>query len=292
MQDIISATITKLVIYPVKSLQGIEVQQAVCLETGLQYDREWVVVNNKNLFMSQRNIAAMATIQVNLTQTHLVLSHPDHGECAVPLANHQANAEEVTIWKDQSLARDEGEAVSTWLTNVLGEFRGSRLRLVRFDKSRKRIVREKYTQTTDSTLMFADACPYLLVSQDSLTALNEELAKNAHLPVDLERFRGNIEVTGLAPWQEYQAKTLRINQVVLRGEAPCHRCPMPGIDQKTGHTPEPGQPFKTLMQMPVPAELSGAYFGLHATFDIQGSATTNGEPDNIIGTGDTLHITR
>lgn len=289
MQATVHATITKLVIYPVKSLQGIEVQQAVCLETGLQYDREWVIVNDNNQFMSQRNIPGMATIQVNITDTHLVLSHPEHGECAVSLAHNQSDAEEVTIWKDQSLAKDEGKEVSAWLTTALGEFRGSPLRLVRFDASRQRIVREKYTQTTDSTLMFADACPYLVVSNESLTALNEALTQNNHLPVLLDRFRGNIEVSGIAPWQEYQAKTIQINQVVLRGEAPCHRCPMPGIDQKTGNTPEPGQPFKTLMQMAVPEDRSGAYFGLHATFDKQGSAKGTAA-NNTIKTGDTIHF--
>jgi len=287
MQATVHATITKLVIYPVKSLQGIEVQQAICLETGLQYDREWVIVNDNNQFMSQRNIPAMATIQVNITDTHLVLSHPEHGECTVSLANNQADAEEVTIWKDQSLAKDEGQEVSTWLTTALGEFRGSPLRLVRFDASRQRIVREKYTQTTDSTLMFADACPYLVVSNESLTALNEALTQNNHLPVSLDRFRGNIEVSDIAPWQEYHAKTIQINQVILRGEAPCHRCPMPGIDQKTGSTPEPGQPFKTLMQMTVPEDRSGAYFGLHATFDKQATSNVS---ENTIKTGDTIHF--
>lgn len=284
------ATITKLVIYPVKSLQGIEVQQAVCLETGLQYDREWVIVNDNNQFMSQRNLPAMATIAVNITDTHLVLSHPEHGECAVSLANNQADAEEVTIWKDQSLAKDEGAAVSAWLTKALGAFRGSPLRLVRFDASRKRIVREKYTQTTDSILMFADACPYLLVNNESLTALNNTLTQNGHLPVSLDRFRGNIEVSGIAAWQEYHAKTIEIGQVVLRGEAPCHRCPMPGIDQKTGNTPEPGQPFKTLMQMAVPEDRSGAYFGLHATFNKQATATSNAS-ENTIRIGDAIHFT-
>lgn len=280
------AIISRLVVYPVKSLQGIEVKEAICLETGLQFDREWVIVDNKNRFVSQRNLPAMATIQVSLTSDHLVLSHPDHGECAVALANAEVDSEELTIWQDQSLARDEGHAISEWLTQVLGEYQGNSLRLLRFDPRRKRLVREKYTQLTDAELMFADACPYLVVNSRSLTALNQVLLDGNHLPVAIDRFRGNIELVGIDPWQEYQVKTLRINQVVLRAEAPCHRCPMPGIDQTTGKIPEPGEPFKTLTAMPIPEELKGAYFGMHATFIKQ-----NHRNENKIKTGDRMEIT-
>lgn len=280
------AIISRLVIYPVKSLQGIEVTEALCLETGLQFDREWVIVDNKNRFVSQRNLPAMATIQVSLRDEHLLLSHPDHGKCAVALARTEVDSEELTIWHDQSLAKDEGNAVSEWLTQVLGEYQGKPLRLMRFDPSRKRLVREKYTQLTDAELMFADACPYLVVNTQSLAALNQLLIHSEHLPVGIDRFRGNIELTGLDAWQEYQVKTLRINQLVLRGEAPCHRCPMPGIDQKTGLVPELGQPFKTLMALSVPRNLKGAYFGIHATFIKQ-----NHRIENKIKTGDHIEMT-
>lgn len=289
------ANITQLVIYPVKSLQGITVSEAQCLATGLQFDREWVVVDKENQFVSQRNLPAMATIRVALTDAELILSHPEYGNCAVPLSGNSRASEVLTIWKDQSLGIDEGDAVSAWLTKVLGVFRDSPLRLLRFDPTRQRIVREKYTQTTDSSLMFADACPFLILNTASLTALNQALEQNQHLPVTMDRFRGNIVVSDIPAWQEYQANTLRINDVALRGEAPCHRCPMPGIDQQTGLTPEPKQPFDTLAALPIPEGKEGAYFGMHATFiKAHGTATSASNTPIVkastIKVGDVLHF--
>ena len=41
----LSGTIARLFVYPVKSCAGIEVQQALLTETGLDLDRAWMVVD-------------------------------------------------------------------------------------------------------------------------------------------------------------------------------------------------------------------------------------------------------
>ncbi|UAA37948.1 MOSC N-terminal beta barrel domain-containing protein [Paraneptunicella aestuarii] len=279
------ASINRLCIYPVKSLKGIEVQQAKCLPTGLEFDREWVVVDHKNRFMTQRQLPKMATIETHISNDSLVLSHSEHGAIHVPLntppwQDPKADTREIIVWKDKCQAFDEGKAVSDWLTDVLEFAAKGTLHLMRFPQQEKRVVQPKFTQRDDGVLKFADACPYLVVNTESLDALNTELEQQQLSAIDMNRFRGNIEISGIPAWQEYQSSKMTIGDVILKAEGPCHRCPMPGIDQLTGITKEPGQPFKTLMELDVPEGKSGAYFGMHATF-LSGEGNTIAVGDQI-----------
>lgn len=281
------ASINRLSIYPVKSLRGIEIQQAKCLSTGLEFDREWVVVDHKNRFITQRQLPKMATIATSITNDSLVLSHPAHGDIHIPLntpawQNPDADTREIIVWKDKCQAYDEGKAVSEWLTQVLEFGAKGTLHLMRFSQPEQRIVLPKFTQRDDAILKFADACPYLVVNTESLNALNAELQQRQLSAIDMSRFRGNIEISGIPAWHEYQSSKMTMGSVTLKAEEPCHRCPMPGIDQTTGETKEPGQPFKTLMELEVPEGKSGAYFGMHATF-------LSGE-GNMISVGDHIEL--
>ena len=270
-------TITQLTIYPVKSLGYINVNEAICLPTGLQYDREWVVVDDKMRFVTQRQIPQMANIKLSLTATHLQFDYLDHTPLLIELAPKPDDAPtcEVQVWKDLCLGVNEGKAASDWLTTILGRNNNEQLHLVRFAQARRRTVREKYSDNEAGHLMFADACPFLIVNEASLAALNEALQAQALTPVPIDRFRGNIQITDAPAWEEYACKQMQVVQeansktttLVLRADAPCHRCPMTGIDQQTGLTPEKGEPFGTLMRLPIPENKTGAYFGMHATFE-------------------------
>src|SRR5476651_1418440 len=55
--------ISELYIYPIKSLPGIAVQQARVTKTGFEYDRRWMLVDENNLFISQREAPAMALMK-------------------------------------------------------------------------------------------------------------------------------------------------------------------------------------------------------------------------------------
>ena len=44
-----SMTVTHLIIYPLKSAQGISVPSALMTPTGLEYDREWAVFDENGI---------------------------------------------------------------------------------------------------------------------------------------------------------------------------------------------------------------------------------------------------
>ena len=41
----LQATIARLFVYPVKSCAGVELDEALLIETGLEFDRAWMVVD-------------------------------------------------------------------------------------------------------------------------------------------------------------------------------------------------------------------------------------------------------
>ena len=57
-------TVTQLLIYPVKSLSGISVNEAQLTSRGFQFDRRWMIVDMDGLFISQRTHPGMASIKV------------------------------------------------------------------------------------------------------------------------------------------------------------------------------------------------------------------------------------
>jgi hypothetical protein len=87
---------------------------------------------------------------------------------------------------------------------------------------------------------FADAYPFLLLSEASLDDLNARLP--APLPVN--RFRPNIVVRGVDPYGEDAWDALRIGGIAFVVTKRCVRCVLTTIDQETA---EVGiEPLRTL----------------------------------------------
>ena len=96
--------ITQLFIYPIKSCAGIEVTQAQLTATGLSMDREWMIVDQDGMFLTQREIPHMVWITPALSSTALTLSAPGFDSVSVPLELPSA-PKQVTVWRDTLVDR-------------------------------------------------------------------------------------------------------------------------------------------------------------------------------------------
>jgi uncharacterized protein YcbX len=76
--------ITELHVYPVNSMQGNSLQSAMITERGLQYDRNWMIVEEAGGFLTQRKIPLLAQFRVDLTDTELRISRGTDTSIAVP----------------------------------------------------------------------------------------------------------------------------------------------------------------------------------------------------------------
>lgn len=275
-------SITQLYIYPVKSLQGIPLTQAKLGVKGLEYDRNWMVVDANCNFITQRQRPNMARIRVRLSDDQLVLEHPQCDPLTIALHKTAGLQTRVSIWNDQCLANDEGEAASLWLTNLLGKVNNQPLKLVRFCDDQPRQVDPRYLQGENAHTGFADGFPFLVTSEESLALLNRQLQAKQASPVSMDRFRPNLVIRGVQAFEEDQFKQLsaQSNKYQLGIRKPCQRCAITTTDQRTGQRLEPKEPLQTLLEMQTQPQLKGAYFGQNAVL-LQGAG-------EVMVVGDTL----
>lgn len=234
MSSDVTATISRLFVYPVKSCAGVEVREAVLTETGLDLDRAWMVVDEAGEFVTQRELPRMALVKPQLKHLDVVLRAP--GMLALHLSIDTVEEPvRVRVWNDEVAAYDMGDVAAQWFTDFLGR----KLRLVRFDPEHKRASSRKWTGGAEALNQFSDGYPLLVVGDGSLALLNEKLGAAGHAPVGIERFRPNIVLAGLQPHDEDRVDLLRIaadEEVQLRPVKPCARCPIPNIDPATAQS--------------------------------------------------------
>jgi uncharacterized protein YcbX len=71
---LLSMFLSEIWIYPVKSLGGIRLTESQVREKGLQYDRRWMIVDEKGKFLTQRVNSKMALLDVSFHTDGLILS--------------------------------------------------------------------------------------------------------------------------------------------------------------------------------------------------------------------------
>ena len=259
------AQITDLYIYPVKSLKGIALKEVHTGSRGFRYDREWMITDSHYHFISQREIESMATLEASINKDSLIL-HSNTNQLSVPLESEKLDQVRATVWDDICDAYDEGDEVSNWLTNELGEYKGSSLRLVRFSAKGERSVPEQYLNGVKAQSAFSDQFPYLITSWESLSKLNQGLNEKKSKEVSMNRFRPNIVVQGVDDLEKMTASDLSCDeaQYSFGLRKPCKRCKIVTINQDTGKIIEPKEPLATLVKLKFSDAIKGAFFGQNA----------------------------
>ncbi len=257
----VHARIARLFTYPVKSCAGVELQEAVLTETGLDLDRAWMVVDARGEFVTQRQLPRMALVQPQLKQHELVLRAP--GMLALHLAIDQVHSPcKARVWDDEVPAWDMGAVADQWFSDFLGQ----PLKLVRFDPDHRRVSSLQWTGGLEGLNQFSDGYAVLVASQASLDGLNARLAAAGHAPVGMERFRPNIVLEGVEAHDEDRLGLMRIGADIpaaLLPVKPCPRCPIPDIDPRTAESsPEVGDALRAYRRLDV---LGGSpAFGMNA----------------------------
>jgi len=222
------AQLSTLYVYPIKSLAGIPLTQAMPEGIGLKYDRRWMLTTPDGHFLSQRTIPPMALLQPTLQESGLVVWDRLHPENRIHIDWEPPKSQsdiQVTIWDDQVTARPYPAVVNEWFTDVLKV----PVQLVWMPPATHRPLDPDYASANES-VSFADGFPYLIASQSSLDDLNIRLKT----PVTMERFRPNLVVSGNLPaWDEDTWHTLRIGTWTFRSPKDCGRCEVVTIDPST-----------------------------------------------------------
>lgn len=221
--------IESLLIYPVRSLGGMSISSAQITSGGsLRGDREWIVVRPDGGLIWQGDIPRMTLLSARLDHGKLILSgHDGHiGPKAEDVPDGQT-----TITQDgfRLVGMDQGAEIANWLSDQLG----TRCRLVRLG---------------DKAHHWDGLNPIHAISLASLSALNMRLAEHGHEPVEAERFRPNVILSGAhrAFDEELVSEIVFSDASLVVGEL-CVRCELPNISRRDASRGK--QPLKMIGAM-------------------------------------------
>jgi uncharacterized protein len=203
--------LSRIVIYPIKSFDGVSVQSAKLVRPGaLQYDRRWALFDDQGRVMNGKRYPSIQRLRTAFSADFQEVSIGFSG-CATPEAFSLSNT--------ALLERRFSEYFDTRVT-IRSNPKGG------------------FPDDPD--------CPGpTLVSAQTWLALHRWFPDLEELELR-RRFRTNLEVADVPPfWEdgmvfaEGGGKRFRLGDVTLRAMTICARCPVPARDSVTGE-PHPG----------------------------------------------------
>jgi uncharacterized protein YcbX len=216
--------LTDIIIYPVKSMEGISLSSGFAGIRGFQHDRRWMLVDDAGHFITQRSLPILASLRVSPGEEGWRISH-DKEQIWIPFHLNTSHKMKIDIWDshlDVSLA---AEIYGNWFS----EYLRFKCHLVYMDESVKRPVNAHY-RVDDEQVSFADAFPYLMTGEPSLQDLNARLNN----PLPMNRFRPNLVFSGGLPFYEDSFDRIEIGEAIFKAVKPCARCIVTTTDQSSG----------------------------------------------------------
>jgi uncharacterized protein YcbX len=213
-------------IYPVKSLNGIELTSSEVFQHGLKYDRNWMLVDSNNKFVTRRERPELSLIETRISENGLAFSFNNQSEnLALGTNDFQQEKIESKVWDSEVFGFEEGENFNSFFSDFLKE----EVRLIRMPLQPERMETAPLTgeQTPSS---FADSFPILIVGTASLDALNTNLEE----PIDARYFRPNLVFKTELSFEEDEWQAIAIGNVLLRKAKACGRCRMINVNPDTG----------------------------------------------------------
>jgi uncharacterized protein YcbX len=271
--------VTALTAYPVKSLAGVPLEEAVVELQGLRGDRRWAVVDPHGTKVTAREEHALLGLCAEpLDGGGVRLGGPGAGSLDVVPPR---GADPVPVrFSGQDHALPAGADADAWLTARVGR----PLRLVWQDDDLHRPIRPDMGGADGDRNSLSDAAPLHVTTESSLARLNDWLLETAadrgeepRDPLGHDRFRPNVVVSGCEPFAEDAWSSVRIGEVPFRTTMVCDRCVMTTVDRVELRTGK--EPIRTLARH---RKWDGAtWFGIRLTPELplaEGAVLRVGDP--------------
>lgn len=231
--------VSNLFVYPIKSLGGYECASSIVTDRGLKFDRRWMLVDEDNRFITQREFSPLALLSVIIENETLIVSHKNDSEIKINIPIHQYTSEIISarLFDDNALGNVVSNEANNWFSQILKR----ECKLIYMTDASHRLVDESYAHNSEITSL-TDGYPFLLISKGSLYDLNTKL--DVTLPMN--RFRPNIVIEGCEPFFEDSMKSFLINGINFFGVKLCARCVVTTINQDTAEKNEHTEPLRTL----------------------------------------------
>lgn len=207
-----TARVTEIWRHPIKS-HGREALERVRLSAGdtLPWDRAWAVAHDQSdadgsTWVSCQNFTRVAKVPALMQIT------AELDEVTETLTLHHPDLAPLSIAPDR-----DGAAFLDWVKPLMPENRAQSARL----------VRARQHGMTDS-----DFASVTLCNMSSHRAVEQKLGR----PLSLHRWRGNIWMDGLAPWEEFDwiGREVQIGGAVFKVRERTDRCLATAANPSTG----------------------------------------------------------
>lgn len=229
--------LTKIIIYPIKSLGGVELQESELDHFGLKYDRRWMLITDNGKALTQRENHSLSQFIVALNNDTVIVRHKEDElfEAKIPLTLNEGISTNVTIWNDTCNAFEAEESINTLFSKKIGES----VKLVYLPDLNGRTIDTKYAKNGEKT-SFTDGFQILILGEESINFLNSKLEEK----ITYHRFRPNLIFSGGQPNCEDNFRDFTIGNSHFKGLKQCSRCVITTINPANSKTGK--EPLKTL----------------------------------------------
>ncbi|CEE94459.1 putative 2Fe-2S protein with ferredoxin-like NADP-linked domain and 2Fe-2S ferredoxin-like domain [Xenorhabdus nematophila str. Anatoliense] len=245
-------TLSRLYTYPVKSMRGLQLSHSLVNESGLTFDRNFMITTMDGTFITGRQYPQMLLFTPTMLHNGLYLQAPN-GESATALyADFKEERLPTEVWGTHFTALVAPESINAWLSRF-------------FDTPvQLRWLSEELTRRVkifpDISLSFADGFPYLIINEASFHALQQRCPAS----IKIEQFRANIIITGAAPFKEDNWQVIQIGDIIFDLPKPCSRCILTTVSPEKGRKNPQGEPLATLSSFRTAEEDGAVDFGQNA----------------------------
>uniref|UniRef100_A0A8B9N5W5 Molybdenum cofactor sulfurase n=1 Tax=Accipiter nisus TaxID=211598 RepID=A0A8B9N5W5_9AVES len=217
-------TVTNIYLYPIKSCSAFEVTEWPVGNQGLLYDRNWMVVNQNGVCMTQKQEPRLCLVNpsIDLKQNIMVIQAEGMEPISVSLEENpgkEAVVCESKVCSHRVKTYDCGERIAGWFSMFLGR----PCRLIRQSSDMKKKSHQKNIKGMFSFLKIF-VIPHL-VNIRLMDFMLKEL---------IQRFRANIVISAPESFEEEEWAEISIGALRFQVVGPCSRCQIICIDQQSG----------------------------------------------------------
>ncbi|NWY40695.1 MOCOS sulfurase, partial [Sylvia atricapilla] len=201
-------TIAKIYLYPIKSCSAFEVTEWPVGNQGLLYDRNWMVVNQNGVCMTQKQEPRLCLVNpsIDLKQKIMVIQAEGMDPISVPLDDSpgkEAVICESKVCSHRVKTYDCGERVAGWLSTFLGR----PCCLIRQSSDVKSKTHQKnvkgLSSATNISLSLVNEAQYLLINVASILQLKEHISASGLLFSNQEALIFFFPCNILQSWEEF-----------------------------------------------------------------------------------------
>ncbi|KAF7140730.1 hypothetical protein RHSIM_Rhsim06G0239800 [Rhododendron simsii] len=246
-------------VYPIKSCAGFRVDSWPLSSTGLLHDREWLLKSLSGEILTQKKVPEMCLISTYI-DLNLGILFVESPRCKVKLQIRlrtdfsTAGGDELDLYSQRYEVRGYDNEVSIWFSHAVGR----PCNLLRCSGSKNSFCPERgktkgMCRDVETKLNFVNGAQLLLISEESVSDLNNRLSSNVQeglggppIQVNPMRFRPNLVISGGAPYAEDEWRSLKIGNQNFVSLGGCNRCQMINLNPQEGEVRRSREPLATL----------------------------------------------